>query len=285
MVARPQLRGRRGATVDVYPHFFATAGTVVALLPSFHSTLLGNDRAVWAYLPAGYAENPTARYPVLYMHDGQNVFDPARAFGGHEWQVDETLDRASDDGSIRDVIVVAPDNADAARTYEYTPTPDATYPGGGGGALYLRALVEELKPTVDAMLRTLPGPATTGILGSSLGGLISAHAGCVHADVFGLVGAMSPTTWWDDALIIREVAATTTQRPSRVYVDSGTVGAEDNQDGVVLTNQLAAAYPANGYTDGVDFQHVVQVGADHDERAWAQRLPGALAFLFGPRTP
>ncbi|MBS1120714.1 MAG: esterase [Deltaproteobacteria bacterium] len=281
----PNYAVEGGATIDVYPHFFASKGAIVQLLPSFHSTLLGNDRVVWAYLPAGYDENRDARYPVLYMHDGQNLFDPTRAFGGNEWKVDETLDGASEDGSIRDLIVIGPENAGNSRTYEYTPTTDPGYPGGGGGGLYLRALVEELKPTVDTMLRTLPGRETTGVLGSSLGGLISADAGCTHADVFGIVGAMSPSTWWNNEVLVSEVQATGALRPLRVYVDSGDAGAEDNQDGVLQTNQLAATYLAIGYTDGVDFQHVVQMGAEHNEIYWAQRLPGALAFLFGPRTP
>src|SRR4029078_3964792 len=160
----------------------------------FHSNLLGNDRTVWAYLPPSYSENTRATYPVLYMHDGQNLFDSQPAFGTGGWRVDATLNGAAEDGSIREIIVIAPENAGTDREYEYTPTVDPAEGKSGGGDLCLRFLVEELKPKVDTMLRTQPGRATTGTLGSSLGGLISVHAGVKDAATFGIVGALSPST-------------------------------------------------------------------------------------------
>ena len=272
-----------GATVDIYPHFTTIKGSVTKLIAAFHSTALGNDRAIWAYLPPAYAENTRARFPVLYMHDGQNLFDPALAFGGNEWKVDETLDAAAEDGSIREVIVIGIENT-SQRIYEYTPTTDPGTAGGGGGDKYLTLVAAELKPQIDQMLRTEPARAATGILGSSLGGLISAYAGVRRPDVFGIVGAMSPSTWWNGTVIIGDVAAMpSTMRPARVYVDSGDSGTSN--DDVSNTNQLAATYVADGYVAGVDFDHVVQAGGQHSEIYWAQRLPGALQFLFGPRTP
>ncbi|HEX9102184.1 MAG TPA: alpha/beta hydrolase-fold protein [Polyangia bacterium] len=272
-----------GASVDVYPHFTTVAGTVEKLIATFHSTALGNDRAIWAYLPPSYAENTRARFPVLYMHDGQNLFDPALAFGGNEWKVDETLDAAAEDGSIEELIVIGVENT-AQRIYEYTPTTDPSTAGGGGGDLYLKLLVDELKPQIDAMLRTRPERAHTGILGSSLGGLISAYAGVKRPDVWGIVGAMSPSTWWNNDVIIGDVGGMPSMaRPARVYVDSGDAGTSN--DDVTNTNMLAATYVNIGYTSGVDFLHVVQAGGQHNEVYWAERLPGALRFLFGPRTP
>jgi predicted alpha/beta superfamily hydrolase len=279
----PNYKVSPGATVDVYPHFTTVTGTVEKLIADWHSPTLGNDRAVWAYLPASYAENTRAHYPVLYMHDGQNLFDPTLAFGGNEWKVDETLDAAAEDGSIAEIIVIGVENT-AARIYEYTPTTDPTTPGGGGGDLYLKALIEELKPQIDSMLRTLPDRPHTGILGSSLGGLISAYAGVKRPDVYGIVGAMSPSTWWNSDVIIGDVGGMpTSARPAIVYVDSGDSGTSN--DDVTDTNMLAATYVNIGYTSGVDFLHVVQTGGQHNEVYWAQRLPAALAFLFGPRTP
>src|SRR5678815_2349906 len=116
---------------------------------------------------------------------------------------------------------------------------------GGDGDKYLRMLVEELKPQVDAMLRTLPDREHTGILGSSLGGLISAYAGCTQAGTFGLVGAMSPSTWWDNTVIIGDVMAMAQPRPLLVYVDSGDSG--PSSDDQTNTAQLAAAYRNLGY--------------------------------------
>jgi predicted alpha/beta superfamily hydrolase len=272
-----------GATVDVYPHFTTVTGTVTKLIADFHSTVLNNDRAIWAYLPPSYAENTRASFPVLYMHDGQNLFDPALAFGGNEWKVDETLDAAAEDGSIEEIIVIGVENT-AQRIYEYTPTTDPTTPGGGGGDLYLSLLIDELKPQVDSMLRTVPDRAHTGILGSSLGGLISAYAGVERPDVYGIVGAMSPSTWWNTDVIIGDVGGMpTSARPARVYVDSGDSG--DGDDDVTDTDMLATTYVNIGYATGVDFDHVVQAGGQHNEVYWAERLPGALQFLFGPRTP
>ena len=272
----PNYVAKRGATVDVYPHFVNQNGSVSQLFTSFHSNVLGNDRVVWVYLPASYGENTRETYPVLYMHDGQNLFNPQAPWGG--WHVDDALNAAGEDGSIRDLIVVAPENAGAKREWEYTPTYDSSEMDGGGGDLYLKFLVEELKPQVDAMLRTQPARTTTGILGSSLGGLISAYAGTTRADTFGIVGAMSPSTWWDNDVIVDDVKAMTMPRPARAYVDYG-----DNDDGGEDTMLLVAAYLGDGYVEGTTFHSYIQPGGQHQENYWAQRFPGAAQFLFGPR--
>ena len=266
-----------GETLEVWPRFFTDVGQWSKKW-DFTSTLLGNTRGVWVYLPPTSLENPTYRAPVLYMHDGQNLFDPAAAFGGVTWQVPETLDAAAQDASIREVIVVGPENTGASRLDEYTPTADPTY-GGGHGELYLRMLIEELKPKVDAELQTLPERDTTYLMGSSLGGLITSWAGVIHPDVFGRIGVVSPSTWWDNRVLITKVATTAgaPARPTRVYLDCG-----DQNDDTANTTDLAATYRSLGYVDGQDFLFVVQAGAAHNETYWAQRLPAALRFLLGP---
>jgi predicted alpha/beta superfamily hydrolase len=274
----PNYRAHQGAPVDVAPRFFTDTGTWSRQWPNFSSTLLGNTRGVWIYLPPTYAENAVARFPVLYMHDGQNLFDPAAAFGGNTWQVAQTMDQGANDGTIAEAIVVGPENT-ADRIPEYTPTADAMY-GGGNGARYLRMLVEELKPQVDLELRTLPGREHAVLMGSSLGGLISVYAGLTHADTWGAIGAMSPSTWWDNTVILGMVAQSTGSRPLRVYVDSGDSGASN--DDVTNTAALAQAWRGLGYVDGVTLKYLVQPGATHTETAWASRLPGALQFLLGP---
>ena len=267
-----------GQTVDLYPRFTVTRGEVSKRW-IFFSNILGNTRPVWVYLPPTYLENPRARFPVLYMHDGQNLFDPATAYGGNPWWVQNTLDAAAESGAFAEAIVIGPEN-NADRTNEYTPVVGKEF-FGGHGAAYLRMLVEELKPKVDAELRTLPQRETTGVMGSSLGGLISSYAGITHADSFGLVGMMSPSTWWADNVIVTLVPTTpASPRPLRVYLDSGDSGA-DNDD-VLETALLAQAYRGLGYQEGTDFKYVVQQGAIHTEAAWAQRLPEALRFLLGP---
>ena len=276
----PNYKGRLGAVNEIAPHFFRDNGEWTIRWPTFTSALLGNTRGVYVYLPPTYLENAAARLPVVYMHDGQNLFDPAASFGGVTWGVPETMDSAAGDGRFREAIVVGPENAGGARIAEYTPTPDPSYPEGGRGDLYLRMLVEELKPRVDAELRTRKGREDTVIIGSSLGGLISAWAGVHYTDTYGLVGVMSPSTWWDGSMIIPAVQQSGMPRPIRVYLDSGDSG--PSNDDVAETANLAAAYRTVGYVDGVTLKYVVQAGATHTESAWASRLPGALQFLLGP---
>jgi predicted alpha/beta superfamily hydrolase len=128
-------------------------------MSAFRSAVLGNDRGLWIYLPPAYDENPTARFPVVYMHDGQNLFNPATAFGGQPWYAQDALNHGAEIGSIREAIVVGVENT-PDRIDEYTPSRDAGRMAGGRGALYLRMLIEEVKPLIDRSYRTRPGAAT-----------------------------------------------------------------------------------------------------------------------------
>ncbi len=274
----PNYKIAPGASADIYPRFTQTKGSWSRAY-DFASKTLNNSRGVWIYVPPTYVENTLVRMPVVYMHDGQNLFDPAAAFGGNTWKVADAMDAGADDGTIAEAIIVGPENT-AARMDEYTPVADPTYMGGKGDS-YLTMLVTELKPKIDADMRTLPDREHTAILGSSLGGLISAYAGVTHADTYGLVGVMSPSTWWDNNWLIGDVATTkATPRPVRVYVDSGDSGASN--DDVTQTKTLADQYRTLGYKDGATFDYVVQAGGQHSEVYWAQRLPHAMAFLLGP---
>lgn len=278
----PNYHVKAGQTIDIYPHFVAQHGTVTKQYPAFVSTKLPSTRGIWVYLPPTYVENAESRFGVLYMHDGRNLFDPAQAFGGNEWKVDETMDAGAEDGAVRETIIVGVEST-ADRLNELTPVPDPGYPGSGKAGQYLSMIVDELKPTIDKDLRTIPGREQTGIMGSSLGGLVSAYAGVHDADVFGLMGAMSPSTWWDNTEILFEVSTTATRpaKPVRVYVDSGDSGTSN--DDVTNTTELAARYRSAGYVDNKDLLHVVAAGGQHNETYWAQRLPNALHFLLGAR--
>ena len=276
----PNYHALPGQTVDIYPHFVTTAGSYSRRWPAFTSTVLASTRGIMVYLPPSYDENTTAHFPVLYMHDGQNLFDASTAFGGNEWKVDETMNAGAEDGTIREAIVVGVENT-ADRINELTPTYDAGTGAGGKADLYLKMIVTEIKPMVDLALRTMPARESTAMMGSSLGGLVSAYAGVRSADTFGIVGAMSPSTWWDNRMILGEVATmpTRSSRPALVYVDSGDSGA--SSDDVVNTADLAAKYRSVGYVDGSTLKYVVQAGGQHNEIYWSQRLPAALAFLLG----
>jgi predicted alpha/beta superfamily hydrolase len=275
----PNYNASPGATVDVYPRFTQVAGTW-SLAFQFTSKILGNTRGIYVYEPPTYIENTLASMPVLYMHDGQNLFDPSASFAGNTWQVQQTMDAAATDGSIAEAIVIGIDNT-ADRMSEYTPVPDTTQsPPGGNGEQYLQMIIQELKPQIDSTMRTLPDRAHTSMVGSSLGGLITAYAGVKHADVFGLFGALSPSTWWDSDWIVTDVGMTpASPRPIRVYVDSGDSGTSNDDE--TDTASLAAAYKALGYVQGSTLDYLVQAGGQHSEIYWAQRLPGTLAFLLG----
>ncbi len=315
----PNYHVAPGAIVDVWPHFTTMTGTVKTLIADFHSTVLADDRAIYAYLPASYTENTEATYPVVYMHDGQNLWAamPQLAFSG-TWNVDTAFDTASQVGACSasgmlgwgaqplgaaattcngdtdcgaagdcetfpEAIVIGVAN-DANRIYEYTPTVDPTQTslGAAGGAdQYIQMLVTELKPTIDAMLRTRPDVASTAMAGSSLGGLLTAYAGLKRPDVYGRIAELSPSTWWDSDVLVTDVKGTLAApaRPLVVYVDSGQGTVDDESD----TDQLAAEYLALGYVDGTNFRHVIQPGAAHSETYWAQRFPGAMQLVLGPR--
>ncbi len=274
----PNYAVKKGSRVDVYPHFFTTQGTVTRG-PEFQSAHLPRPRRLWTYLPPTYIENEAARFPVLYMHDGANLFSKDTAFGNVEWTVDETLDAGAESGAIREAIVIGVEST-ADRIDELTPSVDAGRGDGGRADDYLKMVTLEIKPTIDRTLRTLPARESTGVMGSSLGGLVSVYAGAKYAGVFGFVGAMSPSTWWDNRMILGVVARMGPVRPLRFYVDSGDSGASN--DGVADTRELARALSGIGYAEGTTLKYVVQPGAIHNETYWAQRLPAALAFLLGP---
>ncbi len=263
-----------GQTLHVWPRFRGERGRLERRA-RWASQHLDDARDVVIYLPPSYDENWRARYPVVYMHDGQNLFDDASAFGGISWDVDGAMDRGIADGKHREAIVVGIGNT-RARIWEYTPT--AGDHDGGGADDYLAFIADELKPVIDRDYRTLSGREDTALVGSSLGGLVSAYGGLARAEVFGLIGAVSPSTWWDGTWIIGQVRdAAAEEMPARVYVDSGDSGAsQDDRDN---TARLAQAYRDRGAV----LSYLVQPGASHNEYWWRQRVPGALAFLLGPR--
>ncbi len=247
-----------------------------------------DGRRVWIYLPPGYEEATDERYPVLYMLDGQNVFDAKTSFAG-EWEVDETCERLIKAGEMRPIIVVAVANGETERVHEYTPWFDRHRQAGGGGEEHLRAFIDVLIPFVNMNCRTLEGPANTGLGGSSLGGLMAVYAGYAHPDVFGLIAGVSPVVRWDEHRLVDFVASK--ERPaSRVYIDMGTRESESTEDTdgngvddhIDDLRALKDALLAQGFVEGEDLLVVEDEGARHNEAYWAARFPAALRFLFPP---
>ncbi len=244
----------------------------------FSSEILGNTREVTIYLPAGYDEHLDRRYPVLYMQDGQNLFDAERAYiPGQHWRLQEAADNAIGERTAAPMIIVGIDHAGIGRMDEYTPVKDAKHNGGGRADDYARFLAEELKPAIDARFRTLPDPANTGIAGSSLGGLVSLHTILKRPDVFGRAAAMSPSVWWGDRAVLKTVDEYA-GAPPWLWVD---IGGREGLEALNDARTLKARLEAKGWRDG-HVEYFEDRRADHSERAWAKRIRKVLEFLFPP---
>lgn len=245
---------------------------------AFASTHLEVKRDVLVYLPPGYEQSGARRYPVLYLHDGQNVFDKATSVG-EEWRVDETAQGLIEAGQIEPLIIVAVYNTGEHRIDEYAPT--ASDKGGGRADQYGRMLIEELKPFIDATYRTLPSAASTGIGGSSLGALLTMHLGLRYATAFSRLAVHSPSVWWDDKVILKEVAALPQKLPFRIWLDAGTGEGEET---IANTRALRDALVAKGWVVDGDLRYVEAEGGQHNEASWASRVAETLKFLFPPQS-
>ena len=252
---------------------------------AFPSRVLGNRRDVLVYLPPGYRHFSSRRYPVLYLHDGQNVFDAATSFAGVEWGVDETAQRLIQRKLIEPLIIVAVANIGEERVHEYAPTPGLIeakdFPrkhSRGLAAVYGRFLIEELKPFIDKKYRTKRDAEFTGLGGSSLGGLATLAMGIFYSEVFTRLIVMSPSVWWDDYAIFRLVGILGEKPPLKIWLDTGTA-----EPGWELARELRNCLIDKGWKPGVDLSYLEVKGADHSEAAWAARVEPALRFLYPPR--
>jgi predicted alpha/beta superfamily hydrolase len=249
-----------------------TAPGRLEVISGVESRELGNRRDILVYLPSSYDKSDKP-YPVLYMHDGQNLFDPATSFAG-EWGVDTALARAPRKG--RRAIVVGIPNAGIDRIREYSPFVDARI-GGGAGEAYLGWLEGTVKPIVDARYRTIRSPEGTGIGGSSLGGLISLYAFFRSPARYGFAAALSPALWFGDGQIFRFVESAGYVR-GRIYLD---VGTREGEGTLANAQQMRDLLLGLGYQRGRDLMWVEDKGGMHNESAWGRRLRSALPFLLG----
>ena len=262
------------------PRAHTASRSVGIVSDSFSIPQLGRTRRVWVYLPPGYAAS-RARYPVIYMADGQNVFDDATGYEG-EWGVDEALDSLVARGESG-AIVVAVDHGDSHRLDEYDPW-KATNPkyGGGEGEAYVRFLVETLKPYIDAHYRTRAERASTAIVGSSMGGLISLYAALTRPEVFGRAGVFSCACWIArDSVyaLARRFRAPRGAAPRLYFVVGGEETADDepvrDQEEIVRLLR-ASGYPADS------IRALVREDGKHAEWFWRREFPAAYEWMMSP---
>ncbi len=251
---------------------FTAPSQVLVLSDSFYMPQLDRYRRIWVYLPPGYA-NSRKQYPVLYMHDGQNLFADSSSFSG-EWGVDESLDSLFFAGANKGIIVVGVDNGGDKRLTEYSPWPNSTH-GGGEGEAYARFLAETLKPAIDSTYRTLSGQKNTAIGGSSLGGLISLYTAFKYPKIFGKVAVFSPAFWFNPELYnwIEQQPVT---EPQRIYFIASALESEEMLPDQERMHQLIlgrkhpdSKLSLNSSPDGA-----------HKEWYWRREFPAAVLWLF-----
>lgn len=235
------------------------------------SPQLRNYRDILVAMPAS-AGRGGRRYPVAYLHDGQNLFDPATSYV-EPWGLAERLARLAAGG--HELIVVGIPNQGRLRRFEYSPFRDLVH-GGGGGDRYLAFLAETVKPLVDRDFPTQPGPEATLLGGASLGGLLSLYGAVKHPAVFGAACVQSPALWFADAAIFPWLAGQAW--PARLHLD---VGTEEGEEALADVRRLRAALEAGGRVAGRDFRYLEEAGAGHHEKAWGRRFEAAVPWLLG----
>ncbi len=252
----------------------STAADNVHLLDDdFFMPQLNRSRRIWIYLPPDY-ESSNKYYPVLYMHDGQNLFDVQTSFSG-EWQVDESLNELFNQGD-HGAIVVGIDNGGSLRADELSPWYNQNYEAGGEGEQYINFIAETLKPHIDANYRTLTAPEYTVLFGSSLGGLISQYGLMQRQDIFAKAGVFSPAFWFNPE-IFNHSETTDKEGPKKIYMLAGIP--EGNGSVVADVNQMEEALNNNNFTNG-EFNKAFHTDGAHSEWYWAREFPWAYLWLF-----
>lgn len=250
----------------------STAADNVSIMDEeFYLPQLDRSRRIWIYLPPGYDES-NDHYPVIYMHDGQNLFDSFTSYAG-EWEVDETLNDLSNQGYFVP-IVVGIDNGGSERINEYTPWSNSQY-GGGDGSLYIDFIVETLKPYIDQNYRTLPERESTAIWGSSLGGLISQYGALKFQNVFSKAGVYSPSYWFSDSVwtFTNEMAY---QQEMKLYQMTGSL-----EGGTMVpdTWSMHDTLTYLGFGEAELYTTIVDEG-EHNEQLWREEFESAYLWLF-----
>lgn len=251
----------------------STATSNVQILsPNFFMPQLNRNRRIWLYLPPDYFTS-TKHYPVLYMKDGQNLFDNQTSFSG-EWQVDETLNNLFNQGDYG-AIVVGIDNGGSERLNEYSPWVNAQY-GGGQGDAYMAFVAETLKPYIDENFRTRPEPEMNALIGSSMGALIATYGACEYPNAFRKIGSFSPAYWFAFTPLTTYISSVPNLNQHRVYFVAG-----QNESSTMVPNitTIRTTMQNNGLTTNNTFTKIDANGT-HSESYWRNEFGAAYQWLF-----
>jgi len=276
----PRVVTSMHGTIDV--HVAGWDRNPIRYHTEFPSRFLPDARTISVYVPPGYDLEPERRFPVLYMHDGQNLFDAETAFAGNPWRADEIAERAIRNGDVPPLIIVGVANT-SARLREYGPRRSPMRQGEDRSHDYGRMLVEEVKPFIDRTYRTLAGPEHTGVGGSSMGGLISLNLCKWYPGTFGLCAALSPSLWWEGEAFLRTVG----EKPGwlnrcKVWLDMGDREGwtrTTQQGGLRRTRRLSEAMRKYGLS-ATRLRYLEVPDGQHNEQSWGGRFEEVLKFLF-----
>ncbi len=243
-------------------------------LRKFPSKYLGNARDLVIWLPPDYHLQPQARYPVIYAQDGQNLFNPATAFAGVAWRLDETAESLLQRQLIHPCIIVGLWNT-PARLEEYSSR---------RGRSYAKFIIREVKPFIDAHFRTQPRREATAVLGSSLGGLISFYLAWWHPEVFGMAGCISASWMWNKASVFEDLKHDAMPQPRvRIYLDHGSEGDEGRY--LTVFKRMRDTLIKKGFVLRQDLEYYYGIGDGHDEGSWGRRCWRPLVYFFGKNAP
>ncbi len=238
---------------------------------NFYANRLKNERTVVVWLPENYETELQKHYAVLYMHDGQNLFDPNTSYIGVDWQMDETADSLIKKGEIEEIIIVGIYNT-TDRVEEYDDTEK--------GRAYMDFIINDLKPFIDSNYRTIPDRNHTAVMGSSMGGLISFYLIWRYPEVFSKAGCLSTSLLRNNGALLKEIENFTGQKPEiKIYLDSSGKGSEGRMKRHY--ENMKKLLISKGFVEGVDLEYYFDKEGDHSERAWARRVWRPLKFMFG----
>lgn len=253
----------------------------IEILRGFHSEVEGFPRVVRVFTPRQYDEQPGTRFGLIVMHDGQNVFEHPESACFPTWAADRTLQGLMDEGRVGPWIIVAVDHS-LGRFEDFSPWPEPRAGVTGRGQIYARFLIEQLLPWAHRRYRLREGPQWTATIGSSLGGLISLYLGLRHPDVFGRIGALSPSVMWCHDAMFREWKAHT-RKWTKIWLDAGEHEVFHRPDFPMLYGERVHDFfhhlESLGYAPH-EVRFMLEPGGTHSEGAWQRRLPWALEWLL-----